>query len=123
MASNVGSGSGTKTSKKRSVIWKYFTINSVDEAYVNCNTCSLKISRGGKDPRSYGTSALTTHLRTKHTAVFIEYGKEMAQSELERARKRSPDDDDSGSQPKLIIPESGSGTGSGGFRIRKSGSG
>ncbi|CAL1528105.1 unnamed protein product, partial [Lymnaea stagnalis] len=85
-------------------IWKYFTINSVDEAYVNCNTCSLKISRGGKDPRSYGTSALTSHLRRKHTDVFIEYGREMAQSELERARKRSPDDDDSGSQPKLKQP-------------------
>ena len=53
-------------SKKRSDIWKYFTINSDDESHVNCNTCSNKISRGGSNPRSYGTTGLVNHLRARH---------------------------------------------------------
>jgi len=82
MASNIAS-------KKRSLIWKFFRINSDDERYVNCKICSSKLSRGGSDPRSYGTSALTCHLRTKHTAQYVEYQKETALAEVEAAHKRS----------------------------------
>jgi hypothetical protein len=64
--------------KKRSLIWNYFKISSDDERFVNCKLCSSKLSRGGSDPRSYGTSALTCHLRTKHTAEYVNYQKETA---------------------------------------------
>ena len=38
---------------KRSKIWDFFEINSVDENKVNCLQCQAKINRGGKDARSY----------------------------------------------------------------------
>ena len=76
--------------KKRSGIWKYFQINSIDESFVNCNTCSNKISRGGNNARSYGTTALVNHLRAKHPTLRVQYENECAQAAFETAtRKRS----------------------------------
>lgn len=94
-------------SKKRSGIWKYFTINSVDESHVNCNTCSNKISRGGSTARSYGTTALVNHLRAKHPVLHVQYEKECAQAALEKvetaSRKRSFLD--SQSEPNLNLKQ------------------
>ena len=75
-------------SKKRSGIWKYFTTNSVDESYVNCNTCSNNISRGCSNARSYGTTALVNHLRGKHPVLHVQYVKECAQAAFETASRR-----------------------------------
>ena len=64
-------------SKLTSEIWKYFTINDIDEIKDNCNICNGKLSRGGQNARSYGTLAQIKHLHSAHhfqydlTPVFI----------------------------------------------------
>src|ERR1043165_2264237 len=57
----------------RSNIWDYFVINAVDEMKANCSICKEKLKRGGNDPRSFGTTALIAHLRSKHCTEFKEY--------------------------------------------------
>ena len=40
----------------RSLIWNHFTINVNDEAKAVCNYCKMTISRGGKNPKMFGTT-------------------------------------------------------------------
>jgi len=95
------------STKKRSGLLNYFTVDSVDESHSNRNICSNKFSRGGKDAGSYGPSAIANHLRAKHPVQHNEYKKECSQSALEAAsRKRSSCDESSSasSEPQLKQP-------------------
>ena len=67
----------------RSRIWEYFQVNDVDESKANCLICKDKVKRGGHDARSFGTTGLVYHLRSKHYAEFQEYS-----SASEAAKKR-----------------------------------
>ena len=65
-------------SREKFEIWNDFLVNAFDICIcsANCNTCGAKLSRGEKDVQSYRTSALLTHLRSKHPGQFIEYERE-----------------------------------------------
>jgi len=56
----------------RSPVWNHFTISVADESKAICNNCKTTLSRGGKNPKTYGTSNLLKHLRTHHKAIFSE---------------------------------------------------
>ena len=43
-----------------------------DESKAICNHCKTTLSRGGKNPETYGTSNLLKHLRTHHKTIFSE---------------------------------------------------
>uniref|UniRef100_A0A1X7SH47 BED-type domain-containing protein n=1 Tax=Amphimedon queenslandica TaxID=400682 RepID=A0A1X7SH47_AMPQE len=57
--------------KKRSPIWDFFTV-AEDTKFAQCNTCTLKVSRGGKSPKDYNTTNLKTHLKS-HSSEYAKY--------------------------------------------------
>ncbi|KAL3876495.1 hypothetical protein ACJMK2_034337 [Sinanodonta woodiana] len=61
------------TPKLSSKIWNFFTINAEDESKANCDVCNKRLTRGGRNARSYGTSALINHLRSFHHSEYDEY--------------------------------------------------
>ena len=54
----------------RSNIWVYFVINAVDETKANCSISKEKLKSGGNDSRSFETTSLIGHLRSKHRTEF-----------------------------------------------------
>ena len=61
-----------QTPKEKSPIWDYFVI-SEDEKFAKCLSCELKISRGGNNTRTYGTTNLVLHLKAKHLELHAEF--------------------------------------------------
>ena len=54
----------------RSVVWNHFTVSIADESKTICNHCKSLLSRGGKNPKTYGTTNLLKHLRLNHEAEY-----------------------------------------------------
>ena len=61
-------------SSKKSPIWDYFTVKE-DAHYAEYNICQLSISQGGKNTKTFNTTNLVQHLRSKHIAEFKKYQK------------------------------------------------
>ena len=72
----------------RSKIWEYYEINAADERRANCLVCKEQLKRGGNDPRSFGTTGLINHLRSKHHAEYEKYS-----GINEAAKKRKLEDE------------------------------
>ena len=53
-----------KMVKKHSVIWEFFVMDE-DTKYTVCNTCQVRISRGGSSMKSYATTNLVISLNTR----------------------------------------------------------
>ena len=47
----------SRPSGMRSAVWNHFTVSVVDESKAICNHCKSLLSRGGKNPKTYGTEA------------------------------------------------------------------
>ena len=79
--------------KKTSPIWEYFAV-SEDQRFVTClcEDCGQQISRGGKDLKTYGTTNLIYHFKTKHSSLSAEYEENVKKTneakEEERAKLR-----------------------------------
>ena len=54
--------------KKRLLIWDYFVVSD-DGRLAKCCSCKLKISRCGKDRKTYGTTNLSTYLRMQTSII------------------------------------------------------
>ena len=54
-----------------SVVWKYFIVDAKKDTTAKCNACSKEISRGGSNPRQFGTSGLKNHLK-QHPSLYTE---------------------------------------------------
>ena len=65
---------GVATRKKTSPIWDYFTI-AEDDKLAKCTICELTILRGGKMAKTFGTTNMSVHLRTKHPELYKEFEK------------------------------------------------
>lgn len=63
--------------KKCSIVWQFFDVKFLDESKAVCKLCHVEISRGTMKDRRFTTSALNTHLRSRH-------GAELARAERER---------------------------------------
>ena len=59
-------------SKKRSLIWDYFSVDPKNDKKAVCSICSESISRGGTNPKNFNTSNLRYHLQRLHIAKFEE---------------------------------------------------
>ncbi|XP_036067644.1 zinc finger BED domain-containing protein 4-like [Oryzias melastigma] len=58
-----------------SAVWTFFTIDENDTAIANCNTCKMKVSRGGKEKAAFNTTNLIRHLKNKHPQRYTEFAK------------------------------------------------
>jgi hypothetical protein len=77
--------SGSRAKKAHtSAIWNYFRVHADDESFVKCCICKDKLSRGGKKARSFSTTTMISHLRSKHAVEFTAF--EQAKSALLAAR-------------------------------------
>ena len=74
------------TRKKTSPIWDYFTI-SADDKFATCAACELQVSRGGKTPKTFGTTNMSVHLKGKHPELYAEFEKKV--EELKETKKAS----------------------------------
>ena len=66
--------------KKSSTVWTFFTVDDDNNKKAICHKCKEKISRGGSNPRAFGTSNLIKHLQI-HKEIYEEY------LEIERKKK------------------------------------
>ena len=57
-------------SKKKSPIWDYFSIDDDQTHIAVCKECRHKVSRGGKNTKSYNTTNLIQHLKANHSEQF-----------------------------------------------------
>ena len=68
--------------KSQSVVWKFFRVDKVDDAFAKCNICSKELKRGQKNkgPKSYSIAPLHSHLKrwhkTDYEAAYAEADKE-----------------------------------------------
>lgn len=70
-------------SKKRSPIWEYFKV-AEDSHYAICNvtSCNENVSRGGQTTKTFNTSNLVYHLKSKHKELHEEYLKKLSDGRL-----------------------------------------
>ena len=47
--------------------------------YAMCNDCKQKVSRGGATTKTYNTSNLVSHLKTKHPELYKKFESKKAQ--------------------------------------------
>ena len=62
-----------------SAVWEYFHISENDPRIAICKTCNSGISRGGKSTKSFSTSGLIFHLKSKHPDRHSDFEKNTAQ--------------------------------------------
>ena len=82
MCEEASGGSDTPERKKRSAIWSFFVVDKEDKSKAVCPTCEEKISRGGKQPKSFNTTNLGKHL--EHTKGHEDKYKEYIEQEKKR---------------------------------------
>ncbi len=63
-----------------SAVWTYFSISGKDPRTAICKTCNAEISRGGASAKTFSTSGLINHLKSKHIR-YAEYERNAAQKE------------------------------------------
>lgn len=69
------------------VVWQYFTVSEKDQRFAVCNTCSIEISRGGAVRKSFNTTNLIGHLKSRHEAVYGDYLQADQKRKNEAAKK------------------------------------
>lgn len=72
---------------KKSKIWDFFEVDSVDDAKAICLLCKVSISRGGIGKLAT-TSAMINHLQNKHVT---EYNKSFQSHPAENKNKKQSD--------------------------------
>lgn len=62
---------------KKSPIWSFYSVGE-DSRYAICKTCAQSVSRGGKNAKTFNTSNLVQHLKSKHQDNYKEFEKHKA---------------------------------------------
>ena len=68
MKSTIESVPFNKMSKM--TIWTYYEVVKENNNLAKCTLCSIKLSRGGLDKRTWDTSNLNKNLKNKHQILF-----------------------------------------------------
>ena len=68
-------------------VWEYFTVSEDDPRRAICNACQTSISRGGTERKSFNTSNLIGHLKSRHAAVYSDYLQADRKRKNEAAKK------------------------------------
>lgn len=78
----------SKEKQLTSCIWNYYTISPLNNCKAICKLCELTFSRGGQETKSFNTSNLVQHLRSKHVVAYTNFQKESKEKQ-ETAAKQS----------------------------------
>ncbi|XP_067300896.1 zinc finger BED domain-containing protein 4-like [Pseudorasbora parva] len=71
-----------------SAVWKHFKVSEKDAKTAVCKHCSAELSRGGASAKTYSTSSLIYHLKSRHPEHHAEYEKDAAAAAATAAAKR-----------------------------------
>ncbi len=61
-----------------SAVWKHFKVSEKDTKLSVCRDCSAELSRGGPSAKTYSTTSLIYHLKSRHPERHAEYEKDTA---------------------------------------------
>ena len=62
----------SQSSRKRSSIWTFFT-TAENTKFAKCSVCLKEVPRGGHSTKSYTTTNLVNHLKSKHPEEYKNY--------------------------------------------------
>ena len=68
------------TGRKKSPIWEFFTV-AEDSRLAKCKVCETEVPRGGQSTKSFTTTNLIHHLKTKHNEEYARYNRLKANSD------------------------------------------
>ncbi|XP_073718457.1 zinc finger BED domain-containing protein 4 [Misgurnus anguillicaudatus] len=71
-----------------SAVWKHFKVSEKEAKTAVCRHCSAELSRGGASAKTYSTSSLIYHLKSRHPEHHAEYEKDTAAATATAAAKR-----------------------------------
>ncbi len=71
-----------------SAVWKHFKVSEKEAKTAVCRHCSAELSRGGASAKTYSTSSLIYHLKSRHPEHHVEYEKDTAAATATAAAKR-----------------------------------
>ena len=74
--------------RKKSPIWDHFVVGE-DSKFAICRVCEKSISRGGRNTKTYNTTNLVHHLRTKHNEQYVEYEKALERVEQDKGKGKA----------------------------------
>ncbi len=72
-----------------SAVWTYFSISEKDPRTAICKTCNAEMSRGGASAKTFSTSGLMYHLKSKHSDRYAEYERNARGTEKENASEHA----------------------------------
>ena len=75
------------TPAAKSIVWKYFSVDTKDRNRVICNLCNKSLSRGGKEDKYHNTSDMTKHVKSRHKEEF-DAAEKTAQEEQEHLHSK-----------------------------------
>ncbi len=71
-----------------SAVWKHFKVSEKEAKTAVCRHCSAELSRGGASAKTYSTSSLIYHLKSRQPEHHAEYEKDTAAATATAAAKR-----------------------------------
>ena len=77
------------SARRKSCIWSFFSLDE-DTKYALCDDCYVKVSRGGATTKTYNTSNLVSHLKSKHPELYKKFESKKAQDAEEPTTSTSP---------------------------------
>ena len=75
--------------RMRSLIWEHFTVSVNDDKKAVCKYCNVSVSRGGKNPKTFGTTNLFKHLCLNHASEYTRLEASEKAREVENKDKAS----------------------------------
>ena len=74
--------------KKSSPVWDHFTVKPDDASKYQCGMCDNVMSRGkANQAKTFPTSSMLSHLRSKHRQLYEEMQKRMEESKVASTSK------------------------------------
>ena len=74
------------STRRRSSIWEFFSL-AEDTKFAICSLCLKEVPRGGDNTKSYTTTNIVHHLKSKHPEEYKKYEELKAIKEKESSRK------------------------------------
>ena len=74
---------------KQSLIGRSTRSGKILYRYAICKTCAQSVSRGGKNTKTFNTSNLAQHLKSKHQDDYKEFEKHIALKAEQQTRPMS----------------------------------
>ena len=94
----------SQSSWKRSSIWAFFT-TAENTNFAKCSVCLKEVLRGGHSTKSYTTTNLVNHLKSKHPKEYKNYEELKVTKEKEINSKDQQSNGNEATLKQVTLPE------------------